>query len=216
MRLKDYHEKDGKRVWMSSDEVQLLIDNVDTSHPEMKAALLLAWRCGLRRNEIVNVTPTDLRSNGTGQVVRVWAGKGDKYREPPAPPVITELVLGMNKSPDEPIVTVNDSTIYDWVQRAANRCRAQTGDEAWAFVGPHDCRRTYGVLALEHGVLPSVVMSYMGHESWEIFKEHYLSEFSVEGLRRQRKKIPWLAEFDRDTKRGQESYSAVSQPGHSR
>jgi len=89
MRLKDYNERDGKRVWLSESEIQRLIpDRVNTAGTEVeeerlreqRAALLLAGRCGLRRQEIVDVTPEDLVTTDTGQTVRVWHGKGASAR----------------------------------------------------------------------------------------------------------------------------------------
>jgi len=129
MRLKDYAERDGKRVWLSEGELSRLIDNTAPNHREQEAAFLLAGRCGLRRQEIVDVTPTDIVTNDTGQVVRIWEGKGDKYREVPAPTDLTQLVLGMGKDPDESLVDVDPSTIYSWVARARERCHAETGEQ---------------------------------------------------------------------------------------
>lgn len=198
MRLKDYDERDGKRVWLSEDELDLLLDHTDPEHPEMDVAMILAGRCGLRRKEITGddeqpgVRPSDLVNNATGQIVRVWHGKGDKYREVPAPGELTQLALGMGRDPDEPLVTVDPSTVYDWVARCRDRCRAETGDEGWKFVGPHDLRRSWGVRLLESGVVPSVVMEWGGWDDWETFRNHYLAEFSPEALRRERGKVPWL------------------------
>jgi integrase len=194
MRLKDYDQRDGKRVWLSEKELQLLIDNVDSEHPEAKAAVILGGRAGLRRKEIVDITPADIVRTDHGQVVRVWEGKGDKYREVPAPDELTDILLGMAKEPDESIVNCDPSTIYDYVQRARERCQAQTRDEAWQFVGPHDLRRSWGVRLLESGVLPSVVMEWGGWEDWQTFRDHYLSEFSPEALRRERGKVSWLGQ----------------------
>jgi integrase len=193
MRLKDYDERDGKRVWLSESEIQRLLDATPPNKPEQDAALLLAARCGLRRKEIVDVTPTDLVSTDIGPVVRVWAGKGEKYREPPAPTQLTQLALGMGKDADESLVGVDPSTIYDWVARARERVHADTGDEGWLFVGPHDLRRSWGVQLLEAGVLPSVVMEWGGWEDWQTFRDHYLAEFSPEALRRECGKVQWLA-----------------------
>jgi integrase len=211
MRLKDYDERDGKRVWLSEQEIQTLIEKHDPEHGEMKAAMILAARCGLRRNEIVQVTPVDLTHNQTGSVVRVWDGKGDKYREPPAPPELSQMALAMGKNPDEPIVDVADSTVYDWISRAATRARAETRDEGWQFVGPHDLRRSWGVRILESGVLPSVVMEWGGWEDWQTFRDHYLAEFSPEALRRERTKVSWLSEGrSRDDDAGSDQgYAAV-------
>jgi len=192
MRLKDYAERDGKRVWLSEQELQLLIDNRDSDHREMYAAFLLAGRCGLRRNEIVGVSPADLASTAHGRVVRVWDGKGDKYREVFAPDALADVALGMAKDPDKPLVTCDDSTIYDWVQRSALRCHAQTGDRGWKQLGPHDLRRSWGVRLLESGVLPSVVMELGGWIDWKTFRDHYLAEFSPEALRKERQKVSWL------------------------
>lgn len=192
MRLKDYDERDGKRVWLSEKEIQSLLAAGRENHNEERAAFLLAARCGLRRKEIVDVTPAHVVDNQTGHVVRVWHGKGDKYREVPAPNDLLTLMVGMEKPPDESLVTVHPSTIYDWVQRAAQKRRTQSGDEGWQFVGPHDLRRSWGVRLLEAGVLPSVVMEWGGWEDWQTFRDHYLAEFSPEALKRERGKVEWL------------------------
>lgn len=211
MRLKDYAERDGKRVWLSEREIGLLLEHTDSNHVEMDIAFTLAARCGLRRQEIVEVTPADLVSNDTGQIVRVWEGKGEKYREVPAPSSLTQLALGLARAPDDPLVGCDPSTIYDWVARARARCRAATGDEGWRFVGPHDLRRSWGVRLLEAGVLPSVVMEWGGWEDWRTFRNHYLAEFSPEALRRERGKVGWLAEHRAEADAGgsNQGYSVV-------
>jgi integrase len=202
--MKDYDSRDGKRVWLSESEMQLLSEQTDSNHPEMDAALLLAGRCGLRRQEIVDVAPSHIVQTDHGQVVRIWDGKGSKYREVPAPDDLLNIVLGLSREPDEAIVDVDDSTIYDWVQRCRERTHAKTGDEGWLFVGPHDLRRSWGVRLLEAGVLPSVVMEWGGWEDWQTFRDHYLAEFSPEALRRERGKVSWLG--------GQRSRDSDDQP----
>lgn len=211
MRLKDYAERDGKRVWLSEREIDLLLSHTDPDHASMEIAFTLAARCGLRRQEIVAVTPADLVDNDTGPIVRVWDGKGDKYREVPAPGSLTQLALGLGRAPDAPLVDVDPSTIYDWVARARARCRAETGDEGWAYLGPHDLRRSWGVRLLEHGVLPSVVMEFGGWEDWQTFRNHYLAEFSPEALRRERAKIPWLGERATTSEDTHGGYSVVEE-----
>jgi len=211
MRLDDYNEKDGKRVWLSEREISLLLSNTDTDHPEMDAALLLAARCGLRRKEIVDVAPKDLVRTDHGQVVRVWEGKGDKYREVPAPDSLLNIALGLNRDQSEPLVSVDDSTVYDWVQRARERTHADDRDEGWLFVGPHDLRRSWGVRLLEHGVLPSVVMEWGGWDDWQTFRAHYLAEFSPEALRRERGKVGWLGGHADSS--AEQSYAAVQASG---
>jgi integrase len=205
MRLKDYAERDGKRVWLSEGEISKLLNNLNEDREQKAAGILLA-RCGLRRQEAVDITPADLVSTDHGHVVRIWDGKGSKYREVPAPDDLTTLALGMGKEPDEPLVSVADSTLYDWTARARERVYAETGEVGWTYVGPHDLRRSWGVRLLEAGVLPSVVMDWGGWEDWETFRDHYLAEFSPEALRRERGKVGWLGGQE-DSER--ENYAVV-------
>jgi len=191
MRMKDYAEKEGKRVWLSEDEIHMLLEHF-RSKPEETAASILMARCGLRRNEVTHVTPADLVSTGHGRIIRVRHGKGAKYREVFAPGSFTDLVLGMDKRPGEELVSVADSTLYSWVARAAEKCHAMTGDVGWLELGPHDLRRSWGVRLLESGVSPSVVMDQGGWTSWEVFRSHYMGEFSESALRDERNKITWL------------------------
>jgi len=230
MRLKDYDSQEGKRVWLSEQEIQLLLDNVDQNHTEAQAAVRLMARSGLRRQEVTG-KPTDDDSHGvrfvdvteteTGDVIRVWQGKGDKYREPPAPDGFAREAnvyrQAMDRKPDTEIVQADPSTLYDWVRRARQRCYAETGDEGWQEVGPHDLRRSWGVRVLESGVLPAVVMEWGGWSDWETFRNHYLAEFSPESLRRERGKVSWLSEgrADTDPSGSNPGYAAVD-PGRSR
>lgn len=213
MRLKDYAERDGKRVWLSEKEIQSLLDAIPqgpgSDNTRERAAVLLAARCGLRRQEIVDVTPAHLVSNDTGRIVRVWEGKGDQYREVPCPDALVDVAFSMGNAPDEPLVDVDPSTIYDWVQKYAQQRRAESGDEGWQYVGPHDLRRSWGVRTLESGVLPAVVMEWGGWDDWATFRNHYLAEFSPEVIRRERGKVSWLG-GQPDAEGGKTSYAAIS------
>lgn len=193
MRLKDYSERDGKRVWLSNKELELFVDQAQD--PRQDIAFNLGARSGLRRKEMLDLRFRDLTETDTGWVIRVWEGKGDKYREPPAPDTLVSTIrtLRYDHEPDDRVLgTEHGSTIYRWVSRAADRCRAATGDEGWQFLDVHDLRRSWGVQLLEAGVLPSVVMEWGGWSDWKTFRDHYLAEFSPEALRREREKAPWL------------------------
>jgi len=209
MRLKDYDDREGKKVWLSEREMNDLLKAAETSNVEQQMALLLAGRCGLRRAEIVDVTPADVVRTDHGDVVRVWEGKGDKYREVPAPDELITLLRGVGLEPDEPLVDVNPSTIYQFVRRAREARRAETGDEGWQFVGPHDLRRSWGVILLENGTLPSVVMEWGGWKDWQTFRDHYLAEFSPEALRRERAKLPWDGGVSESSSTSTNSYATV-------
>lgn len=215
MRLKDYAEKeDGKRVWLSEAELSAFIDEAETA--QQKIAFLLAGRCGLRRQEIIEVEGEHIVPTDTGHVVRVWDGKGSKYREPPAPQQLVGLVEGISwdMDDDEPLVgTEYGSTVYRWFERAASRRGEETEDRGWDFVGPHDLRRSWGIRVLESGVLPSVVMEWGGWNDWETFRDHYLAEFSPEALRRERGKVGFLADTTPDAgNAGSGDVFSVAQP----
>jgi len=215
MRLEDYDAKAGKKCWLDRSEVELLLGAADSTAQAI--AFRLMARCGLRRQEVVDVAPKDIQRTDHGRVVRVWDGKGDKYREVPAPGELADVALDLGREQETPLISVADSTLWDWVNDEAQRCRAETGDEGWQFVGPHDLRRSWGVRALESGVLPSVVMEWGGWEDWQTFRNHYLAEFSPEALRRERGKVGWLAEgrAEQDVGGSKQGYAAVD-PGRSR
>ena len=216
MRLKDYDERDGKRVWLSESEIQLLLENVD-DRIEPEIALRLMARSGLRRQEVVDVEFAHLVEDAdVGHIVRVWDGKGGQYREVPVEQQVVTMARTLRRAegrePDSPIVQVAASTLYEFVRRARGRCWNQTKDEGWQYVGPHDLRRSWGVRLLEAGVLPSVVMDWGGWNDWETFRNHYLAEFSPEIVRRERAKLSWLG----GQEAGEEGYAAVDPRGEYR
>ena len=199
MRLDDYPERDGKRVWLSqsdeNDEVTALID--EAKSPEQEIAFRLGVQAGLRREEIASVTSNDFTHAPDG-FLRVWNdyAKRGKYRETPIPKELSSSVrtLSYERDPDEPIVDVEPNSIYRWVKRAGERRYTATGDEGWTFLDVHDLRRTWGGhLLWDCGVLPAVVMSWGGWEDWETFRDHYLGEMSPAAAEREREKISFVS-----------------------
>lgn len=198
MRLKPYQNKDGKRVWLSRDEIAQLIDQAEDTEQEI--AFKLGVRCGLRRKEIVQITAGDLVTSEKNSVhLRVWedVAKKGHYREPPVPDdlatQIGALIDFKDLDRDDCIVDRNDKTVYRWVRRAADRLEEETEDEGWSFLNVHDLRRSWGTHMLSEGVLPSVVMSWGGWRDWDVFREHYLGEFSPRVIERERQKVDFLA-----------------------
>ena len=199
MRLGDYDERDGKRVWLDqtdeNDEVGALIS--EAKSPEQEIAFRLGAQAGLRREEIASVTPNDF-SHAPDGFLRVWNdyAKRGKYRETPIPEELASSVrtLAYERDPDEPIVSVEPNSIYRWVKRAAQSRYATTGDEGWTYLDVHDLRRTWGGhLLWDCGVLPAVVMSWGGWEDWETFRNHYLGEMSPAAAEREREKISFVS-----------------------
>ena len=87
----EYDDQEGRRVWLSRDEVDVLLEVVDG--PLRKVAFRLAAECGLRTHGIVEVTPDHVVDGGeAGQMLVVPEGKGEKYREAPIPDSLADLV----------------------------------------------------------------------------------------------------------------------------
>jgi integrase len=212
MRLSDYHERDGKQVWLDEDEVEMLLEEAQSA--EQRRAFQLGARSGLRRSEIVSVTVADVL-NGPDGFVRVWENyaKQEKYREAPIPDDLESVVtssLQYERDGDEQLVDVDGSTVYRWVRRAAERLQAQTDDRGWSFLDVHDLRRTWGgQLLWNYGLLPSSVMAMGGWSDWETFRKHYLGAPSPEAMRRERAKVDWMGS---DGISASETVSSVFEP----
>lgn len=192
MHLEDFDEDQGKRVWLSHDEIELFLEKVDGN--EKRIALGLAARSGLRTDEIVSVTPEDVVTGPADHMVRVWAGKGEKYRETPIP---SELAIRIDAttedSPDhQALVDRPTRTLRRWVKAIADNCEKETGDMGWQYLSPHDLRRSWAQALLDEGVEPALVMHWGGWENWKTFREHYLGVYSPEKQQEERRKVAWL------------------------
>ncbi len=192
--MKNYPEDDGKMVWLGLEEVENLISSAGDTRRTI--AISLGARCGLRSQEVVDVTPADIVDTEAGPRVRVWHGKGDKYRETPLPEAlqmrIESFVDVAELEPDESLVGCSTRTFERWVHHAGDRLRAESGDEGWKFVTPHDLRRSWGTLLVEDDVEPGIIMEWGGWEDWETFREHYLGAYSMKKQRMEQEKVSWL------------------------
>lgn len=189
MRLQDFPEDDGKRVWLSQPELNLLISKAGPVEHEV--AFMLAGYAGLRRGEAIKIRPVEFIQAPRGWLrVPAEFTKADRYRETPIPTDLEAMVRGMGLSPDEPVVDVTGNTVRRWVKKAAGKCLDETGDPEWQHLSPHDLRRTWGGhLLWDKGVLPAVVMNWGGWEDWKTFRDHYLGEMSPAAADRERAKV---------------------------
>lgn len=194
MRLDDYNVKDGKRVWLTAEEIERLINEAQDA--TQRIAITLGGKAGLRRGEITSVTRNDFTHAPDG-FVRVWGdyAKQDKYREAPIPNDLEPFVKGITsgQDPDDPVVSVHDTTVYRWVKRAAERLYAETEDEGWQYLDVHDLRRSWGGHLLWNcGVSPMSVMQFGGWSDWDTFEDHYMGEMTPEAMERERSKIDYM------------------------
>ena len=192
MQLENYDDGDGRRVRLTADERDALLAEYDDD-PDRQIALELMARCGCRSQEAVDARRRDVVRGDSGRwFLRIPEGKGEKERMTPMPTDLAGMIRGRGLDEEEAIVVVSTRTLRRWVRAAADRCAEAEDDGRWQYVTPHDLRRTWGHLALEAEVMPSVVMQWGGWEDYETFQEHYLGKHSETVMDREAGKIGWL------------------------
>lgn len=188
MKLDDYDDRDGKKVWLTNDEVDDLLS--ESSDTEQSIALGLGVCCGLRAAEVVAATPADLVETSIGSMLRVWEGKGSKYREMPVPSDLSATIRAYaDVRPDDvdaPPVEKSTRTVRRWVAQAGEarhwlvvprpaRSPSDLGDAA---------RRGRGRARTGDGV------GWLG--DWETFREHYLGAYLLDAQQKGMEKVAWL------------------------
>jgi integrase len=195
MNLRPHEEEDGKKVWLSDQEVDKLEEvAVDT---EQTIAFGLGARCGLRSAEILDVAPQDVVETDAGWVVRVGEGKGDKFRETPVPSDLAmriQTIGDVRDEPgDEPVLSVSSTrSLRRWLQNAREKLADHEDEPGWKFLSTHDLRRTWASALADAEVDPLLVLDWGGWEDLETFLEHYNGTYSPAAQRRAREKVDWL------------------------
>lgn len=195
MLTEPFDEKDGRRVWLSDQEVDRLLEHVDDR--QRRIALALGARCGLRSHEVLDVAPAHVVDDDqVGSMIRVVAGKGDKPRETPIPPTLAESIRTVgdvrDAGVDEAIVDRSTRTLRRWVTDAAAELAETTGEDRWRFLSYHDLRRTWAGSLANSDVDEQVALLWGGWADLETFLEHYRGEASPKAQARERDKVGWL------------------------
>ena len=195
VKQENHDNHDGKKVWLTIEEINLLLSMADTT--QKKIAFSLGAQSGLRIDEITSVTPRDVIETPVGPFVRVQHGKGDKYRETP---ITTDLKATCDavadirpESDSEPFVQATNRTVRNWIYRAAAKCKDETNDHGWDNLSPHDLRRSWGTLLVnESDVERGLIMDWGGWDNWETFRDEYLGVYSLQQQKKQMEKVAWL------------------------
>jgi integrase len=195
MLTEPFDDKDGRRVWLSDDEVDRLLDVVDDR--TQRLAFALGARCGLRSHEVVDVAPAHVVQDDTlGAVLRVPEGKGDKYRETPIPATLAEslrTVGDLRDAPlEEPVVDRSTRSLRRWVTNAGDVLADETDDDRWEFLSFHDLRRTWAGQLAAAEVDEQVALRWGGWNDLETFLDHYRGSPTPAEQRREREKVSWL------------------------
>lgn len=160
-------------------------------------ALALGARCRLRSHEVLDGAPENIVDTGAGTMLRVWYGKGDKYRETPVPQDLATTIRTIDDYRDAPasssLVEVSSTrSLRRWVRSAADQLHEDTGDAGWSYLGFHDLRRTWATALALDNVDPLLVCDWGRWNDLKTFLEHYLGSYSPEAQQRERCKVDWL------------------------
>nr|WP_231588001.1 site-specific integrase [Halostagnicola sp. A56] len=183
------------KVWLSQTEVEQLLEATDGT--QQRIAFELGARCGLRSHEVLDVAPDDIVDTEAGTMLRVWHGKGDKFRETPVPRDLATTIETIDDYRDAPggkalVEITSTRSLRRWLRAAADQLRDETGDAGWNHLGYHDLRRTWATALASDDVDPLLVCDWGGWNDLETFLEHYRGSYSPEAQQRERKKVDWL------------------------
>lgn len=195
MNVIDHDDTDAKKVWLSIDETDELLNEPDSI--ERSIAFELAVRCGLRSAEVLEVTPDDVVETDAGDMLKVPDGKGSKYRETPLPSTLKRQIQTVaemrEESSDEPIISVTTTqSLRNWINSSRGALAEETDDDRWNHLSMHDLRRTWATQVAQNDVDPLVVCQWGGWNDLDTFLEHYRGNYSPEAQRRERNKVNWL------------------------
>lgn len=195
MRIEDNPDK-GRRVWLSQSEVNRLTSRAED--PETRIAFRLMADSGLRTKEVLRTKPADVKpldGDEEGHKLRVWEGKGDKYRETWIPEDLAESIrmfVSMSErdiESEDKLIGISRRTLQRRIEAARETLAEETGDEGWQYLSAHDLRRTWGTQAIEAGVIPTVVMQAGGWEDFKTFQEHYMGVHGDKVMAREASKV---------------------------
>ena len=167
----------GKRTgnWLSLEQAQQLISTPDISRPiglRNRAILATLLGCGIRRQELINLTLHQLQLRDGRWVIANLIGKRNKTRTVTVPTWtkqaidayldVTQIHSGrlfqaMSKSGRIQHNYISVETVWDVVKRYALQCGFD--------ISPHDLRRTYAKLALKNGAKIEQIQLNLGHQS---------------------------------------------------
>ena len=150
--------------YFTQEEAQALLLATDSA--DVRLAMRLMLRCGLRVSEALAVRPSHLRLDRTPAILSLPAdipgNKGKQAREIPIPADLVEILRdrasGKTKSENRELVALHRNTVWQGMKRAAH---AISMDPARAH--PHALRHTYGRHCVLSAVPVNVLQLWMGH-----------------------------------------------------
>ena len=161
-----YYQKEPKRlpVVFSKKEVQRILAH--TTMLKHKVIILVAYSCGLRLSEILNLKIADIDSDR--MLIHVHLGKGLKDRYTPLSPILLEhlreyYVQDRHKIKDYLFPGKNSRMERSGVRKSLKRCLKRAGiTKVGTF---HTLRHSFATHLLEDGINLLVIQKLLGHSN---------------------------------------------------
>ena len=152
--------------YLEAPEVNAIIRAAD----DLRARLLMTeqWRAGLRVSEALALEVADLSLDAALPTIRVRSGKGKKPRVVPVHPELSaafRMALSYGSVDQGRIIDVHRSTVWRWVQKAAERAEQFGAIPLGREVGTHTFRHSYARHLLMNGIPINYLSRWLGHSS---------------------------------------------------
>jgi integrase len=192
MNLGKHDQRDDMKVWLSKEDVTELLEA--TEGTQESVVIGLGVRCGLRSHEILDVAPEHVHDTDAGMMLRVWHGKGDKYRETPIPADLATTIRTVGDIRGDTSSSVVDVTTTRSLRRMLSRVvdRINSDDDGWNHLTMHDLRRTWATQLRGADADTMVVCDWGGWNDLDTFLDHYKGTSTPEAQKREREKVEWL------------------------
>ena len=163
-------EDNAREEWIDEREFAQLYEKADAY---LRPILLVAYDCGMRKGEILNLrwSQLDLRGEGNG-VIRLTSGdtKSRKPREVPLTGRVRTAIDGLPRSLSGYVFTNPETgTRWNQIKKAFQRARHAADLDHIRF---HDLRRSFVTNARKRGLPESVIMRISGHKTRAVFERY--------------------------------------------
>lgn len=158
-------QDDARLVGLDQRTAARLLSAADHHSPRMSALVAVGLTTGLRIEELLGLTPAQVRTDGGGRVLATVTGKREKTRTVVVPPLAAERLSQLHPNTvDERYFRTRSGK--QWSQRQARDALARLGERAGLpRLHPHLLRHTAASLALSSGASMEAVRAMLGHAS---------------------------------------------------
>lgn len=170
-------------MFLNDQEIARISNKLDDKNPDSGRAWRIAAFSGLRSAEVADLQFRDLFKGDRQHFVNVRDGKGGKSREAPIPERLAVEIQTIQQTQDKDdrdnVISVSMRTVRRHLSDITSQLSEDINQD-YKHVSMHDARRSFIKRFLESDVPTALVMQYSGHDSYRVFRDHYLNKFSRE------------------------------------